>query len=217
VPHFDAANDAFVHPTALVPPGAIGAGTRIWAFTNVQSGASIGDNCTLGDHCFVESGATIGDCVTIKNGNAIWDGIVLENGTFVGPGVVFTNDLHPRSPRLPEASERYADRAWLERTIIRRGASIGGGAVIVAGITIGEFALVAAGATVTRDVRAHALMVGSPARVAGWICSCGQRLVVDGLTATCRSCDRTYETDGGCVVPPGSSEPTPPEAGRRSP
>ena len=193
--------DVFVHPTALVEADAIGGGTRVWAFTHILSGASVGANCNIGDHCFLESGARIGDNVTIKNGNALWEGVTLEDGVFVGPSVVFTNDLHPRSPRLDDVAERYAGREWLVPTTIRRGATLGAGAVVVAGVTIGEYALVAAAAVVTRDVEPHALVVGSPARRSGWVCRCATTLQVEGDAAHCPECGRTYTVSDGTVQP----------------
>jgi acetyltransferase-like isoleucine patch superfamily enzyme len=105
--------------------------------------------------------------VTIKNGNMIWDGVAIEDGVFVGPAVVFTNDLRPRSPRSAHGRSRYASDDWLATTQVREGASIGAGAVVLPNLTIGAYALVAAGSVVTRDVPAHALVVGSPARVRG--------------------------------------------------
>jgi UDP-2-acetamido-3-amino-2,3-dideoxy-glucuronate N-acetyltransferase len=188
-----------VHPAALVETDQIGDGTRIWAFTHILPGASIGANCNIGDHCFVESGVLIGDDVTIKNGNAIWDGVTLEDGVFVGPNVVFTNDLRPRSPRLAEARDRYADRGWLAATVVRHGATLGAGSVIVAGVTIGEFAFVAAGALVTRDVDPHALVVGSPARPRGWVCRCGSALELAADSGECPTCRRAYRFRAGCV------------------
>jgi UDP-2-acetamido-3-amino-2,3-dideoxy-glucuronate N-acetyltransferase len=192
---------ALVHPSALVETDQIGAGTRIWAFTHILPGASIGSRCNIGDHCFVESNVAIGDDVTIKNGNSIWEGVTLEDGVFVGPSVVFTNDLRPRSPRLADAAERYADRSWLVPTIVRRGATLGAGAVILAGVTIGEYAFVGAGALVTRDVDAHALVVGSPARPTGWVCRCGGALAAARGRAECPTCGSTYALSGGQVTP----------------
>ena len=189
----------FVHPAALVETDQIGAGTRIWAFAHVLDGASIGADCNIGDHCFVESGAVIGNDVTVKNGNAIWDGVTLEDGVFVGPGAIFTNDRHPRSGRLTEARERYDDRSWLTPTRVGRGASVGAGAVIVAGVDVAEFALVAAGAVVTRDVAPHALVVGSPARPRGWVCRCGLPLVFDGQAAHC-TCGLAFARVAGKVT-----------------
>jgi UDP-2-acetamido-3-amino-2,3-dideoxy-glucuronate N-acetyltransferase len=187
----------FVHPTALVETRQIGADTQIWAFTHILPGASIGSNCNVGDHCFVEGNAVVGDNVTIKNGNAIWEGVTLEDGVFVGPSVVFTNDLRPRSPRLPDAAARYQGRDWIASTLVRYGATLGAGSVILAGVTIGEYALVAAGAVVTHDVAPHALMMGVPARRHTWVCRCGASLSVTAAGAGCPECGRQYSlTDG---------------------
>ncbi len=184
--------ELFIHPTAIVDTQHIGQSTSIWAFAHVMKNARIGSNCNVGDHCFVESGAIIGDDVTIKNGSMIWEGVTLEDGVFIGPGVLFTNDRHPRSPRLAQAQKRYETKGWLLPTVVRRGASMGAGAIILAGITIGEFALIGAGALVTRNVPPYALVAGSPARVRGWVCQCGQPLQFqEGLT-TCNDCSLRY-------------------------
>jgi acetyltransferase-like isoleucine patch superfamily enzyme len=190
----------FVHPTAIVETQHIGQGTRIWAFAHVMKEVSIGTNCNIGDHCFVESGVTVGNNVTIKNRNTIWEGITLEDGVFVGPVVTFTNDLYPRSPRLPQAAKRYSDDGWLLPTLVRRGASLGAGAVILAGITIGEFAMIGAGAVVTRDVPPYALMVGNPAHIRGWVCQCGQPLEFRLGFATCGDCDLSFIKTGDSVT-----------------
>lgn len=166
-------NSGYVHPLALVESREIGAGTRVFAFTHVQAGAVVGADCSIGDHCFIEAGARLGSGCTIKNGVSIWDGIVLGDGVFVGPGVVFTNDRWPRSRRLPEASHRYEDDGWRVETLVRRGASIGAGAVVLPGVTIGAHALVGAGAVVTADVAARTCVIGSPARAVGMVCECG--------------------------------------------
>jgi acetyltransferase-like isoleucine patch superfamily enzyme len=197
----------FVHASAIVETTQIGDGTRIWAYTHVMPDVTIGADCNIGDHCFIESGATIGNQVTIKNGNMVWEGVHLEDGVFVGPLVVFTNDLYPRSPRLPQVQNRYADRGWLKPTIIKRGASLGAGSVILAGVTLGEFCLVGAGSIVNRSIPPHALAVGSPARLRGWVCQCGQRLVFSNETAACATCglefiktDRTIELRAAAVA-----------------
>jgi UDP-2-acetamido-3-amino-2,3-dideoxy-glucuronate N-acetyltransferase len=167
----------FVHPTALVETGAVGDGTRIWAFAHVMAGASIGRGCNIGDHAFVESGAVVGDRVTVKNHALIWDGVTIDDDVFIGPNVVFTNDPAPRV--------RYKHRldGWVE-TRVRAGASIGANATIVCGIEIGRNAMIGAGSVVTRDVPDHALFYGNPARFAGWVCECGERLNPD-LACTC--------------------------------
>lgn len=183
-----------IHATALVETDRLGSGTRVWPFTHIARGASVGANCNIGSHCYVEADVVIGDAVTVKNGNAIFAGVHLEDGVFVGPGVVFTNDRFPRSPRFGLTGPRYEDPAsWLVPTFIRRGATLGGGAVVVAGVTIGELALVGAGAVVTRDVRPHALVLGNPAREVGWVCHCGRHLEPRGWRADCPECGRAYE------------------------
>jgi acetyltransferase-like isoleucine patch superfamily enzyme len=192
-------SSAYVHPTALVEAERIGTGTRVWAFTHVSSGVVIGDNCNIGSHCYVEAGVSIGDSVTVKNGNFIWAGVTIRDGAFVGPQVVFTNDLHPRSPRLAQASPRYSSDEWLAPTLVEEGVSIGGGAVILAGVTLNRFCMVAAGAVVTKSVPAHALVMGVPANMAGWVCSCGTRLKFEGegKSASCEQCFREFESVGG--------------------
>ena len=191
----------FVHAAAIVETEQIGAGTRIWAFTHIMKGALIGKNCNIGDHCFVESGAKIGDNVTVKNGNMIWDGITLEDGVFVGPHVFFTNDVYPRSGRLPEARKRYGSREWLRPTLVRKGASLGAGAIVLAGVTLDEFCMVGAGAVVTKDIPAHALVVGNPARFRGWVCRCGLPLTFRGERAVCEGCRLVFVRDGNTMHP----------------
>ncbi|NJK78478.1 MAG: N-acetyltransferase [Chloroflexaceae bacterium] len=173
----------YTHPTALVETDQIGEGTRVWAYAHILKGAAVGAFCNIGDHCFIESGAVVGSYVTIKNGNMIWEGVTLADGVFVGPHVFFTNDLYPRSPRYPLARGRYEDKSWLVPTHVQEGASLGAAAVIRAGVTIGAFALVGAGAVVTRDVPPHALVVGNPAQIVGWVAMDGQPLRFEGETA----------------------------------
>lgn len=187
---------SYTHPTALVESKEVGEGTHVWAFTHILNGARIGSNCNIGDHCFIESGAQIGSNVTVKNGNMVWEGVVIEDGVFVGPAVSFTNDLYPRSARLPEAGARAQKANWLVSTTIRHGASLGAGAVIIAGVTVGEFATVGAGAVVTRNVPSYALVVGNPARVKGWVCQCGMPLRFKGERGICVECKRSYRRSG---------------------
>jgi acetyltransferase-like isoleucine patch superfamily enzyme len=183
----------YIHPTALAESREIGEGTRVWAFSHILEGARVGKNCNIGDHCFIESGAIVGDNVTLKNGNMVWEGVRLADGVFVGPNVFFTNDLHPRSPRLPQARARYtAKEKWLVSTWVERGAALGAGAVILAGVRIGEYATVGAGAVVTKPVAAHALVVGNPARQIGWVCRCGQALKFQRRRANCPQCGGSF-------------------------
>jgi acetyltransferase-like isoleucine patch superfamily enzyme len=186
----------YIHPQALVETEQIGSGSRIWAFTHVSEDAIIGSNCNIGSHCYLESGVRVGDNVTIKNGNYLWAGVTVCDGAFVGPQVVFTNDLHPRSPRLPHAAGRYSSLAWLSPTIVEEGASIGAGAVILAGVSLKRFCMVAAGAVVTKTVPAHALVMGLPASIAGWVCCCGEKLNFDHMNDTnafCEHCSCDFE------------------------
>jgi UDP-2-acetamido-3-amino-2,3-dideoxy-glucuronate N-acetyltransferase len=155
----------------------------------------VGSNCNLGDHVFVESGASVGDNATIKNNVCLWRGVTLEDDVFVGPNVTFTNDRCPRSPRMPEARERY-ERAeqWLLATVVERGASVGANATVLPGVRLGRYCMVAAGALVTCDVPPFALVIGAPARRIGDICRCGQKLAGSYRSATCEHCGETPES-----------------------
>jgi acetyltransferase-like isoleucine patch superfamily enzyme len=182
----------YFHPAALVESDEIGAGTRVWAFAHVMRGARIGENCNVGDHAFVESGAVVGNNVTLKNNVCIWMGVTLSDDVFVGPNVAFTNDRHPRSPRMPQVAARYeAVERWLLPTVAERGVSIGANATIVPGVRLGRYSMIAAGAIVTADVPPFALMVGAPARQVGHVCRCGQKLLGNYRVATCESCGET--------------------------
>jgi acetyltransferase-like isoleucine patch superfamily enzyme len=171
---------ARVHPLALVDDCEIGAETRVWAFSHVLSGARIGARCNLGEGVFVEGGAIIGDDCTVKNSIAIWDGVVLGDRVFVGPSAVFTNVDRPRAGRRVERSG-YAP------TFIADGTTIGANATIRCGVTIGRCAFVGAGSVVLRDVPAHALVAGNPARHRGWVCECAARLDPEFFCPDCRS------------------------------
>jgi UDP-2-acetamido-3-amino-2,3-dideoxy-glucuronate N-acetyltransferase len=197
----------FVHPHALCESDEVGAGTQIWAFAHVMKGAAIGRDCNIGDHAFIETGARIGDRVTIKNQAMVWDGVEIEDDVFIGPGVSFTNDAFPRSPRmrLPAVAARYHCRdRWLLRSRVGNSASIGARCVILAGVRIGAYAMVAAGGVVTRDVAAHALVAGTPAKRMGWVCRCGARLrQVRSGAWCCPQCRENFDelTAGGCTSP----------------
>ena len=144
-----------IHPSSDVQSNDIGEGTRVWQYVVILPGAKIGKDCNICSHCFIENDVVIGDNVTVKPMVAICDGVTIEDGVFIGPHVSFTNDRHPKS----------GNRGFkLERTTVRKGASIGAGAMVMAGITVGEGAMAAAGSVVTRDVRPGVTVFGCPAR-----------------------------------------------------
>lgn len=162
--------DAFIHEKALVDEcTTIGTRTRVWAFTHILSGAQIGADCNICEQVFIESDVVVGDRVTVKSGVQLWDGIRVEEDVFIGPNVTFTNDPFPRSKEYPAA---------FTRTLVKKGASIGGGAVILPGLTIGEGAMVGAGSVVTRSVPAGAVVVGNPARVIRQLAEASDELVL---------------------------------------
>ncbi len=167
---------AYIHPTAEVSPEAhIGDGTRIWRQVQVREYAHIGENCNIGKGVYIDAHVHIGSNVKIQNHVSVFEGVTLEDGVFVGPHVCFTNDLFPRAI-MPDGRLKSADDWTITPTLVKYGASIGAGSIIVCGITIGSFALVGAGSVVTRDVLAHALVYGNPAHQHGYVCRCARRL-----------------------------------------
>jgi len=161
-----------IHPLADVQSTNIGLNTAVWQFSIILKGAKIGSNCNINCHCFIENEVEIGNNVTLKSGVYVWDGLKIQDDVFVGPNVTFVNDLYPRS-------KKFLDKH--PETIVRKGASIGAGATVIAGIEIGEYALIGAGAVVTKSVPANALVVGNPAKVVGWVNNDGEKLnLMDG-------------------------------------
>ena len=157
------------HDSAIVDPGAeIGEGSRVWHFVHVCGGARVGARCSLGQNVFVGNRVVIGDDCKIQNNVSIYDNVTLEPGVFCGPSMVFTNVYNPRAQVARK--DEYRD------TVVRTGATLGANCTIVCGVTIGEFAFIAAGAVINRDVPAHALMAGVPARRIGWMSRHGERL-----------------------------------------
>ena len=160
-----------VHRTADVQTNQVGDNTSIWQYVVVLPKARIGSDCNVCAHVFIENDVVVGNRVTIKSGVQLWDGLRIEDNVFIGPNVTFTNDKFPRSKVWPEC---------YPQTLVQRGASIGGGAVILPGVTIGADAMVGAGAVVTRSVPAGAIVVGNPARIAGYVAHWHERANATG-------------------------------------
>jgi acetyltransferase-like isoleucine patch superfamily enzyme len=175
---------AKIHKYAIVDECEIGAETRVWAFAHVMGKARVGARCNLGEGVFVEEGVVLGDDCTIKNGVALWDGVQLGNKVFVGPNAVFTNVVRPR------AGQRPGSKSHFRPTIVANGVTIGANATILCGVSIGQYAFIGAGTVVIRDVPSHALVVGNPGRIRGWVCQCALRL--DG-NLVCRACNIKYQ------------------------
>ena len=185
----------YCHPTAIVDePVEIGPGTKIWHFCHVSAGAHLGAGCILGQNVFIAGEVRIGSNVKIQNNVSIYTGVELEDDVFCGPSCVFTNVTNPRS--------QINRRHLYERTLIRRGASIGANATIVCGATVGRYALIGAGAVVRGDVPDYALMLGVPARRRGWVSRHGHRLknaAGDGVMICPESGWRYREVETGVV------------------
>ncbi len=165
-----------IHATALVEDHVeIGEGTKVWHYAHVRQGARIGKQCILGKDVFVDLGVQIGDCCKLQNGVKVYHGATVEDGVFLGPQACVLNDKNPRAINPDGTLKTDAD--WqVGKVLIRRGAAIGGGALILPNVTVGEFALVGSGAVVTRDVPDYGLVQGNPARLVGYVCACGRRL-----------------------------------------
>src|SRR5262245_16006112 len=158
-----------VHESSYVDEGArIGAGTKIWHFTHIMPGAVIGERCNIGQNVVISPDVVLGNNVKVQNNVSIYTGVILEDDVFCGPSMVFTNVVNPRSA--------VVRRNEFRQTLVKRGASLGANCTVVCGHTIGSYAFVGAGAVVTKDVPDHALVLGNPARVAGWMCECGIKL-----------------------------------------
>ena len=190
--------DFFAHDTAVIDPGVeIGAGTAIWHFSHVLSRSSVGRDCRIGQNVVIGPDVIVGNNVKIQNNVSVYAGVTLEDDVFCGPSMVFTNVLTPRAAFPRNRPEDFAP------TLVRRGASIGANATIVCGHTVGEHAMVGAGAVVTKDVKPYSLVLGNPARHAGWVCECGTRLSFDGDDTACGECGRKYtQTDDGIEQSP---------------
>jgi UDP-2-acetamido-3-amino-2,3-dideoxy-glucuronate N-acetyltransferase len=183
-----ATDNFFADSTACIDAGSqIGQGTKIWNFTHVMKDARIGQGCSIGQNCCISPGVVIGDNVKIQNNVSVYTGTEVEDDVFLGPSCVLTNVTNPRS--------QVNRRAIYEKTIIRRGATVGANATIVCGVEIGRYAFIAAGAVVTKDVPQYGLVMGAPGRHAGWMSRHGHRLTefdAEGI-ATCPESGYGYQ------------------------
>lgn len=201
---------ARVHSTAdLEADVSVGPRTSIWHRAQVRRGAAIGAECIIGRDVFIDEGVSLGDRVKVQNAALVYHGVTVDDGVFIGPNAILTNDRFPRSIRADGELARAED--WVVTPIhLHTGASIGAGAVVVAGNDVGRFATVGAGAVVTRSVPDHALVAGNPARRIGWVCACGRRLVdADGIavpakhagSGDCPGCGARYRIAGDrCIA-----------------
>jgi acetyltransferase-like isoleucine patch superfamily enzyme len=188
-------SDVRIHHTSDVSTESIlGAGTVIWHQSQIRERTCLGRNCIVGKGVYIDFDVVIGSNVKIQNYASIYHGTILEDGVFVGPQVVFTNDLTPRAVN-PDGTRKSDDDWEALGTTVQYGASIGAGAIVLPGLSIGKFALVGAGSVVTRDVPAQGIVVGNPARVIGWACVCGARLLVGNDQGKCTKCSRRYDMD----------------------
>jgi acetyltransferase-like isoleucine patch superfamily enzyme len=189
---FSGVSAVFIHPRAQVDTLCVGAGTRIWANAHLLQGCKVGENCNICENTFIESDVVLGDRVTVKCGVYLWNGVTCEDDVFLGPNATFTNDIYPRS-------KRYLERPI--RTDVRKGASIGANATILAGITIGCYAMIGVGSVVLSDVPDYGLVYGNPGRLKGFVGAAGFPLApIDGI-ATCPETGMRYTIHGDVCTP----------------
>ena len=187
----------FAHESAFIDDGVeIGKGTSIWHTSHVLKGTRIGEKCKIGQNVVIGPNVTVGNGVKIQNNVSVYEGVTLEDHVFCGPSMVFTNVFNPRS-EIPRMNE-------LRRTLVKRGATLGANSTILCGITVGSYAMIGAGAVVLKDVPAHAIVVGNPGRITGWVCECGVKLEKRMKKTTCQSCGIQYIVTAVGVCPTSS-------------
>jgi UDP-2-acetamido-3-amino-2,3-dideoxy-glucuronate N-acetyltransferase len=192
--HSDSTPEYYAHPTAVVDEGCeIGAGTKIWHFAHIMPNCRIGRNCNFGQNVVISPGVVLGNNVKVQNNVSIYTGVTCDDDVFLGPSCVFTNVTNPRS--AVNRRDQYA------RTHVGQGASIGANATIVCGHDIGKFAFIGAGAVVTKNVPDYALVIGNPARQAGWMSEYGHKLAFDADgKAVCQESGQQYQLSDGRVT-----------------
>lgn len=182
----------FVHESSYVDDNVkIGDGTKIWHFSHVMSNSEMGEKCNIGQNVVISPGVKLGNGVKIQNNVSVYTGVICEDDVFLGPSCVFTNVINPRS--FIERKNEYRD------TIIGKGASIGANVTIVCGHNIGKYALIGAGAVVTKNIPDYALVMGNPARIKGYVCKCGEKLIFEDNHAECSACGLKYNKDNDKV------------------
>ena len=195
--------DTTIHSTAIVDEGAqLGSGCRVWHFVHICAQARIGASCSFGQNVFVGNDVRIGDNVKVQNNVSIYDAVTIEDDVFCGPSMVFTNVYNPRSAVTRKDEYRP--------TLVRQGATLGANSTVVCGTTIGRYAFIGAGAVVNRDVPDHALMLGVPARQAGWMSRHGERLnlpLTGAGQAQCPATGEQYRLHNGLCEPVSETVP----------
>jgi UDP-2-acetamido-3-amino-2,3-dideoxy-glucuronate N-acetyltransferase len=184
----------FSHPTAVIDEGAaIGNNVRIWHFSHLMAGCRIGDDCNIGQNVVIFPNVVLGKNVKVQNNVSIYEGVICEDDVFLGPSMVFTNIRNPRSA--------ISRKGQYEKTLVRRGATIGANATVVCGNEIGEYAFIGAGAVVTGNVAPYALVMGNPAKQTGWISEYGHPLSFnESGIATCNESGDEYLLADGKVT-----------------
>jgi UDP-2-acetamido-3-amino-2,3-dideoxy-glucuronate N-acetyltransferase len=183
----------FVHESSFVDEDVeIGEGTKIWHFSHVLKNTKIGKNCNIGQNVMLGPNVTVGNTVKIQNNVSIYDGVTLEDDVFCGPSMVFTNVITPRS--------HWPRKGAYQKTLVKKGATLGANSTVVCGITVGKYAFVGAGALVNKDIPDYALVFGVPASIQGWMCYCGAKLSLTNSpdsseTAECANCGRKYKKE----------------------
>ena len=183
----------FAHETAVIDDGCnIGKGTKIWHFSHIMKGSEIGENCNIGQNVVISPGVKLGKNVKVQNNVSLYTGVTCEDDVFLGPSMVFTNVINPRSAIIRKDS--------YYPTIVEKGASIGANSTIICGNKIGTYSFIGAGAVVTKDVKPYALVVGNPARQAGWMSEYGHKLNFDNAGyASCPESGERYKIADGKV------------------
>jgi UDP-2-acetamido-3-amino-2,3-dideoxy-glucuronate N-acetyltransferase len=185
-------NRYFVHKSSFVDEGClIGEGTKIWHFCHIMSGCVIGQNCNIGQNVVISQGVRLGNNVKIQNNVSVYTGVIAEDNVFIGPSCVFTNVINPRSA--------ICRKSEYMRTVLKEGCSLGANSTIICNRTIGKYAFIGAGSVVSKDVPDYAVVVGNPAKIIGYMCSCGGKLVFKNGIAVCQLCQKSYVIVDGKV------------------